>query len=103
MAASSSGARPPTVPPSSSSRPDVAVTALRGPLISCSGDPFRVGAAAAFTHEPDGLVVCREGLIDAVGPYAALRDRLPPGATVAHWPDCLIAPGFIDTHVHYVQ
>ena len=81
----------------------MAVTALRGPLISCSGDPFRVGAAAAFTHEPDGLVVCREGLIDAVGPYAALRDRLPPGATVAHWPDCLIAPGFIDTHVHYVQ
>lgn len=81
----------------------MAVTALRGPLISCSDDPFLVGAKAAFTHEPDGLVICRDGAIEAVGPYFALKDRLPAGSEVAHWPDCLIAPGFIDTHVHYVQ
>jgi guanine deaminase len=81
----------------------VTVTALRGPLISCTDDPFLVGAGAAFTHEADGLVICRDGAIDAVGPFAALKERLPAGTAVTHWPDCLIAPGFIDTHVHYVQ
>ena len=28
---------------------------------------------------------------------------LPAGTQVAHYEGCLIAPGFIDTHVHYVQ
>jgi guanine deaminase len=57
----------------------------------------------AFVHEPDGLVICRDGAIQAVGPFATLKFELPPEAEVADYSGCLITPGFIDTHIHYVQ
>ena len=41
------------------------VTALRGTLIYCRDDPFLGDPAKAFVHEPDGLVICRDGLIAA--------------------------------------
>jgi guanine deaminase len=42
-------------------------TALRGTLVSFTGDPFLVDPASTFVHETDGLVVCRDGIIAAVG------------------------------------
>ncbi|GAA3730178.1 guanine deaminase [Spinactinospora alkalitolerans] len=80
-----------------------ATTAVRGELIYFRDDPFLVGPEAAFVHEPDGLLICSDGLIHAVGPYSETRDRLPDGVEPAHYPGCLISAGFIDTHVHYVQ
>jgi guanine deaminase len=82
---------------------DGSLDALRGSLIFCRDDPFLTDPATAFVHEPDGLVICRDGLIQAAGPYATLRPELPPGTALADYSGCLIAPGFIDTHVHYVQ
>jgi guanine deaminase len=79
------------------------VTALRGTLVYCRDDPFLSDPAAALVHEPDGLVICCDGLIAAVGPYQQIRRELPAGIDVAHYPGCFMAPGFIDTHVHYVQ
>jgi guanine deaminase len=79
------------------------VTAIRGTLVTCRDDPFTTDPARAFAVETDGLVICRDGLIEAAGPVAALAAALPPDVTVTHYPGCLIAPGFIDTHVHYVQ
>ncbi|NWG26377.1 MAG: guanine deaminase [Pseudorhodoplanes sp.] len=79
------------------------VTDIRGTLVSCRDDPFLTDPQRAFVHEPDGLVVCRGGTIEAVGPYASLKPSLPPHAVIADYSGCLIAPGFIDTHVHYVQ
>jgi guanine deaminase len=78
-------------------------SALRGRLVFCTDDPFLADPGRSLVHEPDGLVICRDGLIVAAGPYAKLRDQLPAGTPVTHWPDGLIAPGFIDAHVHYVQ
>ena len=80
-----------------------ATSAVRGTLIFCRDDPFLTDPAKAFVCEPDGLVICRDGMIRAVGPYARLKSELPAGAAVADHSGCLIAPGFIDTHVHYVQ
>ncbi|ARQ01669.1 guanine deaminase [Pseudorhodoplanes sinuspersici] len=80
-----------------------AVTAIRGPLVYCRDDPFLTDPATAFVHEPDGLLICRGGKFEAVGDFQTLRDQIPAGSTVAHYPDGLIAPGFVDTHVHYVQ
>ena len=82
---------------------DVPVSAVRGTLIFCRDDPFLTDPNKAFVHEPDGLVICRDGLIQAVGAYAALQSELPPKADFTDHSGCLIAPGFIDTHVHYVQ
>ena len=77
--------------------------AIRGTLVFCRDDPFLTDPRTAFVHEPDGLVICRNGMIKAVGSYGALRSELPPNANVADYSGCLIAPGFIDTHIHYVQ
>jgi guanine deaminase len=76
---------------------------LRGALVWLRADPFLTDPAEALVHVPDGAVVCRDGLIEAVGDWADLKDRLPDGAAVTHYPDALITPGFIDCHVHYVQ
>src|SRR5262249_52830736 len=79
------------------------VDALRGSLVFCCDDPFLTDPGTAFVYEADGLVICRDGVIQAVGPYARLKAELPANAVVADHSGCLIAPGFIDTHVHYVQ
>jgi hypothetical protein len=55
------------------------VTALRGTLVSFAGDPFLDDPAHALRHESDGLIVCRDGLIEAAGAYTELRSQLPQG------------------------
>jgi guanine deaminase len=83
--------------------PTERVTAIRGTLVYCTGDPFLAEPRSVFVHEPDGIVVCRNGVIEAAGPAAAIAASLPAEVEIAHYPGCLIAPGFVDTHVHYVQ
>ena len=78
------------------------VTALRGTIVTCRDDPFLTDPAKAFVTEADGAVVCRNGVIEAVGPAGPLLASVPPARVTDHT-GCLIAPGFIDTHVHYVQ
>ena len=79
------------------------VTALRGTIVTCRDDPFLTDPARALMSERDGIVVCRDGMIEQVGPATEIMRTLPPGMQVTHHEGCLIAPGFIDTHVHYVQ
>ena len=78
-------------------------SAVRGTLIFCRDDPFLTDPDEAFVCEPDGVVICRDGVIRAVGPYARLKSELPPDTALADHSGCLVAPGFVDTHVHYVQ
>jgi guanine deaminase len=78
-------------------------TALRGTLVWCADDPFLAGATKAFRHEPDGLVIVHDGKIVAAGGYDALKTFLPADAVVTEYRDCLITPGFVDTHIHFVQ
>ena len=52
---------------------DGPVSALRGSLVFCRDDPFLTDPATAFVHEPDGMVICRDGVITAVGTYDALK------------------------------
>ncbi|MEP7028614.1 MAG: guanine deaminase [Candidatus Eisenbacteria bacterium] len=84
-----------------SKSPDV--TAIRGDLLYCTEDPAVAGPGRALEHVPDGLVVSQGGVITALGPAADLLATLPPGSPVAHYPGCLVAPGFVDAHVHYAQ
>ena len=50
-------------------------------------DPFLVGAAKAFRHEPDGLVIVHDGKIVAAGVYDALKNviavRVQSSLTIA--------------------
>jgi guanine deaminase len=82
--------------------PPNGITALRGTIVTCRDDPFLTGSAQAFAVETDGIVICRDGRVTAVGPARELMSALPPGG-LEDYSGCLITPGFIDTHVHYVQ
>ena len=80
-----------------------AVRALRGRVVSFDGDPFLRPSRECLVHHEDALVVIEGGRIAAVGPCDELRPRLPSGVEPVRYDNALIAPGFIDTHVHYPQ
>ncbi|ODS92672.1 MAG: guanine deaminase [Comamonas sp. SCN 65-56] len=68
---------------------------------------LRFDAQGQALFESDGLLVTSPGVdgvqrvVDA-GPHAAVAAR-HPDLPVTHWPGRIIAPGFIDLHVHYPQ
>jgi guanine deaminase len=82
--------------------PIEAVTALRGTIATCRDDPFLTDPAQALAVETDGVVICRGGIVEAVGPADELLASVPR-ESLTDYSGCLIVPGFIDTHVHYVQ
>jgi guanine deaminase len=75
--------------------------AVRGRLVSFADDPAE--SADAVRYWPDGIVVIDGGRIVAVGDAQAIAPTLPPQTPIDHYPEQLIMPGFIDTHIHYVQ
>jgi guanine deaminase len=76
---------------------------LRGQLLSFQGDPAEVGAAASHRYIEDGLLIIEAGRIKAAGEAHELLPTLPVAAPIDSWPDCLILPGLIDTHIHLPQ
>ena len=68
--------------------------------------PPAEGPARALFEEDGLLVVGPNGagtqLVQAVGSWAALSPSYP-GIAVEHWPGRILAPGFVDLHVHYPQ
>ncbi len=79
------------------------LTVLRAGAISFRGNPFLAPVEDCFTYEPDALLVMAGGTITAFGPYEAVKPTLPEGTAITVFPDALLCPGFIDTHVHYPQ
>ncbi|MEM9063094.1 MAG: guanine deaminase [Pseudomonadota bacterium] len=74
-------------------------TILRGAAIRFQGNPFQ--DPDALVHDTDAAIVIEDGLIRAAGPAETVLPEHPKAEVVrtSH----LIAPGFIDTHVHYPQ
>jgi guanine deaminase len=56
-----------------------------------------------LVHHEDGLVVMQDGRITAFGAYELTKGALPPGVVPVEYPNGLILPGLVDTHVHYPQ
>ena len=79
------------------------LTVLRAGAISFRGNPFLAPADDCFTYESDALLVMEGGRITAFGSYEAVKPTLPEGVAITAFPDALLCPGFIDTHVHYPQ
>jgi guanine deaminase len=77
--------------------------AYRAALVHSLADPAEVGVQASYEYIPDGLLVVEDGKITAMGPADTLMAQLPADVTVTHYPEALITPGFIDTHVHFPQ
>jgi guanine deaminase len=79
------------------------VRAIRGRLLSFLRAPSGIGDAQSYTHIDDGIVVVKDGKIEAVGPAPELAPQLSADVPIAHFPEHLIMPGFIDPHIHYPQ
>lgn len=79
-------------------------TAIRGPALTFTGDPFRDGLERTLVHEPDAIVAMQDGRITQFGPAARVGPLLPAGTEIRNFgQDALISAGFIDTHVHFPQ
>ena len=77
--------------------------AIRGRLLSFVRAPRGAGDAQSYRYIDDGIIVVKDGRIEAVGPADEIKARLPPGMLVEQHADALILPGFIDPHIHFPQ
>lgn len=81
-----------------------AVTAIRGPMLTYTGDPFQQGLESTMVYESDAIVAMADGKVLHAGPASRVRRRLSPGTRITdHGRDSLILAGFIDSHVHFPQ
>ncbi|MEG5267111.1 guanine deaminase [Pseudomonas sp. JDS28PS106] len=78
-------------------------TAYRASIIHCIADPAEVPADDACRYFADGLLIVEDGIVQAVGEASDLLATLGSDVTLVEYPDALITPGFIDTHIHLPQ
>ncbi|WP_338560706.1 guanine deaminase [Acinetobacter sp. KS-LM10] len=82
----------------------VASTAIRGRFL----DIQNTVAQAREIHDQvryveDGLLITQNGKIQWFGFWQDGQKQLSANIQVQHYPDQLIVPGFIDTHIHFPQ
>ena len=68
---------------------------------------LRFDANHNAVYEQDGLLVVGPDasgaeVVQAVGAFSQLASKFP-GVVIDHLPGRIIAPGFVDLHVHYPQ
>jgi guanine deaminase len=77
--------------------------AIRGSFLDFIEDPFFVpDELESARYIPDGLLILENGYIKELGEYEQLKDKYA-ALPITAYPDCLIMPGFIDTHIHFPQ
>jgi guanine deaminase len=81
----------------------LSLRAIRGRLLTFLRAPTGAGDAQSYRIIDDGIILVKDGKIEAVGPAAELAPRLPAGIPVEQFADALIMPGFIDPHIHFPQ
>ncbi|MEH6611139.1 MAG: guanine deaminase [Halioglobus sp.] len=77
--------------------------AYRASILHFLDDPDKVDPDASYEYFEDGVLLVSEGKIQRVGPAEETLAGLDPGVPVQEYPDALIIPGFVDTHIHYPQ
>ncbi len=77
--------------------------AYRAALLHSLADPAEVGIEASYEYFADGLLVVENGQISAIGHAHDLLPTLATDIEITHYPDALITPGLIDTHIHLPQ
>lgn len=79
------------------------VSAIRSAALTFTGDPFAHPSETCMTYLSDALLVMAGGSISQFGPADDILPTLGPEVAVERYPDSLVLPGFIDSHVHYPQ
>jgi len=80
----------------------VSLKAFRGAFLDFVDDPFYASEADSVRYLPDGLLLLEDGKVKALGTYESLQESYA-GIPITAYPDRLIMPGFIDTHIHFPQ
>ncbi len=81
----------------------VTTTTFSPPVIAYRASLLRFDAQGAAVFDEDGLlVVGADGKVAAVGDFANLKNQFAT-LPIQHLPGRIIAPGFVDLHVHYPQ
>ena len=76
--------------------------AYRAAILYFVGDPHQLGEQAWHYYD-DGILWVEAGHVKAVGPAEPMLSQLPQRIPLEAFPNHLILPGFIDTHIHYPQ
>ena len=78
--------------------------AIRGPVLTFTGNPFAKGLEQTMVYETDAIVAFGGGVITHFGPAGDVKSKLPAGLHIHDYgPDALISAGFLDSHVHFPQ
>ncbi len=77
--------------------------AIRGSVLHFLDDPRDDTGEDTFEFFEDGLLVIDDGYITKIGAAQDLIPGLPAGVSISDYSGQLILPGFVDTHVHFVQ
>ena len=77
--------------------------AHRCSILHFLADPAKVPESQAYEYFEDGMLVIEQGRVVAVGNAEDILQSLPAETNFIHHPNCLLLPGFIDTHIHYPQ
>lgn len=75
---------------------------FRSAFLDFIDDPFYESEENSVRYIPDGLLVIESGIIKDFDHYNYLKDKYQ-GLKITHYPDLLILPGFVDTHIHFPQ
>ena len=77
-------------------------TIIRGSFLDFIDDPFYHSEADSIRYLTDGLLVVKDGKIEAFGAYENLKKQYANDEIISYQGK-LITPGLIDLHVHYPQ
>lgn len=76
--------------------------AFRSSILHFLEDPASGDEDLSYQYFEDGMLVVADGQVVAIGAAEALKQEYAE-VEVTEYPNNLIVPGFIDTHIHYPQ
>lgn len=77
--------------------------AYRASILHFLADPDKVEVDKSYDFFDDGILLVNQGKVVSVGPADEILAGLDTSVVVLDYPDALIIPGFVDTHIHYPQ
>jgi guanine deaminase len=78
------------------------IQGIRSTFLDFVDDPFYTVETDSVRYVADGLLIIKDGLIVDFGAYQDLQNQYPD-VPITAYPNYLVMPGFIDTHIHYPQ
>lgn len=80
------------------------ITVIRGRFLDIQKTVSQASEIAdQVRYLEDGVIITEQGKIRWFGTWNDAQDHLPANVDIQHYPEQLIIPGMIDTHIHFPQ